>query len=215
MVGLSSRVRCRGSARPARAALPIRPRSAAWSFRGGLRRGQPGGRFPGMLDGWAVDGHRHRVRAGGARGHLHPPAGGALRTFLLTLAVVDDLRSSGDRGVLHRPSGAAAADRRAGADRRLPLFSWRRGYPKWWILVPLAVVAWALVHASGAIDGRRGAVGFSPYRCWVPRRRRNTVRAPDAAGVGRRFAVPVFAFFAAGVTVGGWAGIVGGDGVIP
>jgi Na+:H+ antiporter, NhaA family len=75
-------------------------------------------------------------------------------------------------------------------------------------LAPLAVVAWALVHASGVHATVAGVVlGFT-----VPVLGRfghptaelfeHTMR-PASAG----FAVPVFAFFAAGVTVGGWSGL--------
>jgi Na+:H+ antiporter, NhaA family len=95
----------------------------------------------------------------------------------------------------------------------------QRGIGRWWLLVPLAVMAWALVHASGVHATVAGVVlGFT-----VPALGRHasaehfehTVR-PLSAG----FAVPVFAFFAAGVTVGGWSGLGGSllhpvtDGVI-
>jgi NhaA family Na+:H+ antiporter len=84
----------------------------------------------------------------------------------------------------------------------------QRGVHHWWLLVPLAVAAWALVHASGVHATVAGVVlGFT-----VPVLGRfghptaelfeHTMR-PLSAG----FAVPVFAFFAAGVTVGGWSGL--------
>ena len=84
----------------------------------------------------------------------------------------------------------------------------QRGVHHWWLLVPLAVVAWALVHASGVHATVAGVLlGFT-----VPvlgRHGRPTAELfehrlrPVSAG----FAVPVFAFFAAGVTVGGWSGL--------
>ena len=76
---------------------------------------------------------------------------------------------------------------------------------------PLAVVAWALVHASGVHATVAGC-------CWPSPCRSSAVRGPAApARLGRAlraalrpvsagFAVPVFALFAAGVTVGGSAG---------
>jgi NhaA family Na+:H+ antiporter len=82
-----------------------------------------------------------------------------------------------------------------------------------WLLVPLALVAWGLVHESGVHATVAGVLlGFT-----VPVLRRggradgpglaehleHLVR-PISAGV----AVPVFAFFAAGVTVGGLSGLV-------
>lgn len=84
----------------------------------------------------------------------------------------------------------------------------QRGWHHWWLLVPLAAAAWALVHASGVhatvagvvlgftvpVLGRRGRPAAEIFE--------HTMR-PLSAG----FAVPVFAFFAAGVTVGGWSGL--------
>lgn len=76
----------------------------------------------------------------------------------------------------------------------------------WWALIPLAVTAWALVHASGVhatvagvllgftvpvLRGRDGAPGLAER---LEHRWR-----PVSAGL----AVPVFAFFAAGVTLVG------------
>ncbi len=72
------------------------------------------------------------------------------------------------------------------------------------LLVPLAVAAWALVHASGVHATVAGVLlGFT-----VPALGRHAsaetiehaIRPLSAGGV----AVPVFAFFAAGVTVGGF-----------
>ena len=71
--------------------------------------------------------------------------------------------------------------------------------------MPLAVVAWALVHASGVHATVAGVVlGFTVpvlgrHRPPAAERFEHALR-PVSAG----FAVPVFAFFAAGVTVGGW-----------
>jgi NhaA family Na+:H+ antiporter len=74
------------------------------------------------------------------------------------------------------------------------------------VLVPLAVATWALVHASGIHATVAGVLlGFV-----VPVLGRHASAEsfehrlrPLSAG----FAVPVFAFFAAGVTVGGWSGL--------
>ena len=80
----------------------------------------------------------------------------------------------------------------------------------WWLLLPLAVTAWTLVHASGVhatvagvllagtvpVSRRDGAAGPGLAEHFEHRSR------PVSAGV----AVPVFAFVAAGVTVGGLGG---------
>jgi NhaA family Na+:H+ antiporter len=132
----------------------------------------------------------------------------ALRTFLLTLAVVDDLLAIAVIAFFytdHLSLGPLAL-----ALIPLGLFGLavQRGFHQWWLLVPLAVAAWALVHASGVhatvagvllgftvpVSGRRGQPTAEMFE--------NALR-PLSAG----FAVPVFALFAAGVTVGGWSGL--------
>src|SRR4051812_27432498 len=143
----------------------------------------------------------------------HLPSG--LRTFLLTLAVVDDLLAimiitlfyTSD---LHLPSLLLAL---------LPLaafgFLVQRRVRSWWLLLPLALVTWALVHASGVHATVAGVLlAFT-----VPIVRSEAAGGPDAGpGLAEHFehrfrplsagvAVPVFAFFAAGVTVGGLSGL--------
>jgi NhaA family Na+:H+ antiporter len=139
----------------------------------------------------------------------------ALRSFLLTLAVVDDLVAITIIAVFYTseldlPMLALAA---------VPLaaFAWlvQRRVARWWLLVPLAALTWGLVHASGVHATVAGVllglvVPVKP-RASVPARL-STLKAdtdvahrfehrlrPLSAGV----AVPVFAFFAAGVTVVG------------
>lgn len=131
-----------------------------------------------------------------------------LRVFLLTLAVVDDLI-----GILII-AFFFADDLNLGflllALVPLVLFAvcTQRGFDQWWLLVPLGVLTWALVHHSG-IHATISAVvlGFM-----VP------VRSRAGKDTSHRFAaaidpwssavvLPVFAFFAAGVTVGGWSGL--------
>jgi NhaA family Na+:H+ antiporter len=130
----------------------------------------------------------------------------ALRTFLLTLAVVDDLLAiiviaafytdhlaPGPLALALIPGGLFAA-------------AVQRGVTRWWVLVPLAAATWALVHASGIHATVAGVVlGFTvPVlgRHALAERFEHQLR-PISAGI----AVPVFAFFAAGVTVGGWSGL--------
>ncbi|WP_224387974.1 Na+/H+ antiporter NhaA [Pseudonocardia sp. ICBG1293] len=138
----------------------------------------------------------------------HLPA--ALRTFLLTLAVVDDLLAITIIAVFYTDRLSVPA--LLGALVPLALFTLavQRGIRSWWVLLPLAAITWVLVHESGVHATVAGVLlGFA-----VPvlgRRRVHGVSLsehfehswrPLSAG----FAVPVFAFFAAGVTV------VGGDG---
>ncbi|OLM01020.1 Na+/H+ antiporter NhaA type [Pseudonocardia sp. Ae406_Ps2] len=140
----------------------------------------------------------------------------ALRTFLLTLAVVDDLLAITVIAVFYTDRLSVAA--LLGALVPLALFTLavQRGVRSWWVLLPLAALTWVLVHASGVhatvagvllgfvvpVLGRRRVHGVSLSEHFEHRWR------PLSAG----FAVPVFAFFAAGVTVVGGNGNGNGDG---
>jgi NhaA family Na+:H+ antiporter len=139
----------------------------------------------------------------------------ALRSFLLTLAVVDDLVAITIIAVFYTRD----LDLPALGLALLPLaaFAWlvQRRVTQWWLLLPLAAGTWGLVHASGVHATVAGvllalAVPVRP-RAGVPR-----ISSHDAdVDVAERFehrmrplsaavAVPVFAFFAAGVRfVGG------------
>jgi Na+:H+ antiporter, NhaA family len=135
----------------------------------------------------------------------------ALRIFLLTLAVVDDLLAITIIAIfytheLHTVPLLVAL---------LPLGAFavlvQRRVRAWWLLLPLAAAAWALVHASGIHATVAGVLlGFA-----VPVRRRSAGPGPGLAEhfehrfrpISAGFAVPVFAFFAAGVSVVDGAGI--------
>ncbi|MGV9797195.1 Na+/H+ antiporter NhaA [Mycobacterium sp. NPDC003449] len=132
----------------------------------------------------------------------------ALRIFLLTLAVVDDLLAITVIAVFYTEHLAPAPLLAALIPIALFAVAVQRGVGKWWVLLPLAVVAWVLVHASGVHATVAGVLlGFT-----VPVLGRHAsaerfehLMRPVSAGV----AVPVFAFFAAGVTLGGWSGFAG------
>jgi len=143
----------------------------------------------------------------------HLPA--ALRTFLLTLAVVDDLLAVTVIAVFYTDHVQVWA--LVGALGVLGLFTVavQRRIRTWWILLPLAATTWALMHASGIHATVAGVLlGFA-----VPVLRSERAGGPDAGpGLAEHFehrfrplsaglAVPVFAFFAAGVTVGGLEGL--------
>ncbi|MBA2955395.1 Na+/H+ antiporter NhaA [Nocardioides sp. MAH-18] len=132
--------------------------------------------------------------------NTHLPSG--LRTFLLALAVVDDLLAITVIAVfytddLHLLWLAAAA---------VPIAAFaalaRRDHGAW-LLVPLGLVAWTFVHSSGVHATVAGVLlGFM-----IPVRRAHAVEhvvRPISAGV----AVPLFAFFSAGVYVGGLDGLI-------
>ncbi|GLZ46547.1 Na(+)/H(+) antiporter NhaA [Actinomycetospora sp. NBRC 106375] len=142
----------------------------------------------------------------------------ALRTFLLTLAVVDDLLAITIIAVFYTEELAFVPLLLA----LLPLGAFtvlvQRRVRSWWLLLPLAALTWGLVHASGVHATVAGVLlGFA-----VPVIRRKEGPGPGLAEhfehrwrpLSAGFAVPVFAFFASGVTVvGGGLGAAFGDAV--
>ncbi len=128
----------------------------------------------------------------------------ALRAFLLTLAVVDDLLGIVVIAVFYADDLAFAW--LGAAFAAIALFGWlvRRKTMPIWLLIPLAIVAWALMHRSGVHATIAGVMlGFMvPVAALhgerVGRAERSEHRwRPLSAGL----AVPVFALFAAGVSL--------------
>lgn len=150
--------------------------------------------------------------------HLPP----ALRIFLLTLAVVDDLIAIVIIAVFYTetiywiPEVLALIPIAAYAflAHRYRRFFAQKVWAAWLILLPIGVIAWALVHASGIHATIAGVVlGFMvPV---LPSRSRNgETDGTDLAEafehrfrpLSTGFAVPIFAFFSAGVVIGGVSG---------
>lgn len=128
----------------------------------------------------------------------------ALRTFLLTLAVVDDLLAIIIIAIFY--TAGLDLPLLAGALAVIAAFAiavrMRKTY--WWVLLPLALIAWTLMHASGVHATIAGVLlgltvpalavhGESTSRT---NRFEHIVR-PISAGI----ALPLFAFFAAGVSL--------------
>ena len=143
----------------------------------------------------------------------HLPTG--LRTFLLTLAVVDDLVAVTIIAIFYTHDLHLAF--LAGALVPLGLFALavQRRVRSWWLLLPLAALTWVLVHESGVHATVAGVLlGFT-----VPVVRSDAAGGPVAGpGLAEHFehrlrpisagiAVPIFAFFAAGVEIGGLTGL--------
>src|SRR5262245_24864405 len=134
----------------------------------------------------------------------------ALRTFLLTLAVVDDLLAIVIIAVFYTADLSVLP--LLGALVPLGLFTLlvQRRNRSWWLLLPLAFATWALVHASGVHATVAGVLlGFA-----VPVIKRAGTHGGMAEHFEHRFrplsagvAVPVFALMAAGVTIGGLDGL--------
>lgn len=138
----------------------------------------------------------------------HLPSG--LRTFLLTLAVVDDLIAIIIIAVVY--TSTLHLNFLLLALLPLAVFTVlvQRRVSSWWLLLPLAGLTWGLVHASGVHATVAGVLlAFA-----VPVLRRD---GGDGVGLAEHFehrfrplsaavAVPIFAFFAAGVTIDSWDG---------
>ena len=176
------------------------------------------------LNGWAIPAATDiafAVAVIAVVGRMLPPA---LRTFLLTLAVVDDLLAISIIAVFYTDDIAFLPLLAA----LLPLAVFavlvQRGVRTWWVLIPLGVSVWALIHASGIHATVAGVLlGFmvpviAKGRAKVPAGTRED-GTPLFEGLAAHFAdrwsvfssavaVPVFAFFSAGVTVGGFSGLL-------
>jgi NhaA family Na+:H+ antiporter len=137
----------------------------------------------------------------------------ALRAFLLTLAVVDDLLAIIVIGVVYTDSVSALWLGVGAAAVVLFALAIRRGWVSGWLLVPLGLVAWAAVHASGVHATIAGvALGLVvPGTAVATQKALRLPTTPDESLAERwehvwrplsaGIAVPVFALFAAGVTL--------------
>jgi Na+:H+ antiporter, NhaA family len=135
----------------------------------------------------------------------------ALRTFLLTLAVVDDLFAITIIAVFFTSSLQLIPLALALIPLALFTLAVQRRVRSWWLLLPLAAATWVLIHESGVHATVAGVLlGFA-----VPVVRRTAGPGPGLAEhfehrfrpISAGFAVPVFAFFAAGVSVAGAGGL--------
>ncbi|MGD7706487.1 Na+/H+ antiporter NhaA [Microlunatus sp. Y2014] len=159
---------------------------------------------PGALPGWAIPTATDIAFALAVLAIFGRGLPLALRTFLLTLAVVDDLLAIIVIAVFYTAEiqvlplvGSLVGVAAFGVLTRL---KWAR----WWLLLPLGLVAWILMHASGVHATIAGVLlGLVVPATTLPgeptprvERYDDTIRPLSAA-----VALPVFAFFAAGVTV--------------
>lgn len=140
----------------------------------------------------------------------------AMRIFLLTLAVVDDALAILIIAVFYTAQLSVVPLLAALVPLVIFTVLVQRRVRSWWLLLPLAVGAWALVHASGVHATVAGLLmGLAvPVLGRHPAGRREAEPGlaehfehrfrPLSAGV----AVPVFALLSAGVTIGGVGGLV-------
>jgi NhaA family Na+:H+ antiporter len=169
----------------------------------------------GAVAGWAIPSATDIAFALAVLAVISTHLPSALRTFLLTLAVVDDLLAILVIAVFYTASLSVVPLLLAA----LPLAAFallvQKRVRSWWLLLPLAAVTWVLVHESGVHATVAGVLlAFT-----VPVVRSEAAGGPDAGpGMAEHFehrfrplsagvAVPVFAFLSAGVTVGGLSGL--------
>lgn len=128
----------------------------------------------------------------------------AVRAFLLTLAVVDDLGAILVIAIFYTLSlNTLALLASIAAIATFGVLHYK-GYARWWNALPLALIAWIMMHASGVHATVAGlALGLlipiskNEDKPSVYSERYEKTWHPISAG----FAVPLFAFFAAGVNI--------------
>ncbi|MFH8394597.1 MULTISPECIES: Na+/H+ antiporter NhaA [unclassified Streptomyces] len=162
----------------------------------------------GSLEGWAVPTATDIAFALAVLAVIGTSLPSALRAFLLTLAVVDDLFAILIIAVFFTDSINLAA--LAGAFVGLGVF-WlllRKGVHGWYVYVPLALVIWALMYNSGIHATIAGVAMGLMLRCHPhegeehsPGEHIEHLVRPVSAGL----AVPLFALFSAGVAISGGA----------
>jgi NhaA family Na+:H+ antiporter len=200
---------------PRKAALPVAAAVGGMAVPAVLYALVNLGAGDGALSGWAIPTATDIAFALAVLAVISTHLPTALRTFLLTLAVVDDLLAITIIAIFYTSSLAITPLLLALLPLAVFAFLVQKRIRWWWLLLPLAVLTWALVHASGIHATVAGVLlGFA-----VPVVRSQAAGGPDAGpGLAEHFehrfrpisagiAVPVFAFFSAGVTVGGLSGL--------
>ncbi|MFC9128789.1 Na+/H+ antiporter NhaA [Streptomyces sp. NPDC057099] len=162
----------------------------------------------GSLAGWAVPTATDIAFALAVLAVIGTSLPSALRAFLLTLAVVDDLFAILIIAVFFTADLNFAA--LGGAVVGLGVF-WlllRKGVRGWYVYVPLALVVWALMYNSGVHATVAGVAIGLMLRC---HRKEGETRSPGehiehlVRPLSAGLVVPLFALFSAGVSVTGGA----------
>ncbi|MEV6393893.1 Na+/H+ antiporter NhaA [Streptomyces sp. NPDC051907] len=160
----------------------------------------------GSYDGWAVPTATDIAFALAVLAVIGTSLPSALRAFLLTLAVVDDLFAILIIAIFFTADLNFAA--LGGAVVGLGVF-WlllRKNVRGWYVYVPLALVVWGLMYNSGVHSTVAGVAMGLMLRCT---RREGEKRSPGeriehlVRPLSAGLAVPLFALFSAGVTVSG------------
>lgn len=213
---------------PGRAALPIAAAIGGMVVPAMIFVAFTAGAGDGATRGWAIPTATDIAFAVAVLAVISTHLPSALRTFLLTLAVVDDLLAITVIAVFYTDKIKVVPLLLALIPLTIFAILVQKRIQSWWLLIPMAMLTWAFVHESGVHATVAGVLlGFT-----VPVLRRESGigevnragekggAGPDAGpGLAEHFehvmrplsagvAVPVFAFFAAGVTLGGYDGLV-------
>ncbi|WKX71743.1 Na+/H+ antiporter NhaA [Streptomyces sp. XD-27] len=160
----------------------------------------------GSLEGWAVPTATDIAFALAVLAVIGTALPAALRAFLLTLAVVDDLFAILIIAIFFTQEIDFAALGLSVAGLAVFWLLHHKGVRGWYIYVPLGVVIWALMHASGVHATVAGVAMGLMLRCTV---RDGEERSPaehiehQVRPLSAGLAVPLFALFAAGVSISG------------
>ncbi|WP_307317870.1 Na+/H+ antiporter NhaA [Microbacterium sp. SORGH_AS_0421] len=178
---------------------------------------------PSLLAGWAIPTATDIAFAVAVLALVGSHLPGPLRIFLLTLAVVDDLIAIAIIAVFYTSDIALVPLAVFAvlvvvygviAHRGRAWFA-RTSWGAWVVLLPIGFAAWAFLHASG-VHATIAGVALAFTIPVAASRRQPEVRGMDLAEqLEHRFrplsagiAVPLFAFFAAGVSIGGGDGLL-------
>lgn len=165
----------------------------------------------GSLEGWAIPTATDIAFALAVLAVISTHLPTALRTFLLTLAIVDDLLAIIIIAVFYTSDLKIMWLLAALVPLAIFTFLVQRRIRSWYLLLPLAVTVWAMVHASGIHATVAGVLmGFA-----IPVMRSDGEDGPGLAEhfehvfrpISAGIAVPVFAFFSAGVAISGFSGL--------
>ncbi|MFJ6798406.1 Na+/H+ antiporter NhaA [Streptomyces sp. NPDC091268] len=158
----------------------------------------------GSTDGWAVPTATDIAFALAVLAVIGTSLPSALRAFLLTLAVVDDLFAIVIIAVFFTSEIDFLALGGAVVGLALFWFLLRRGVRGWYLYVPLALVIWGLMYNSGVHATIAGVAMGLMLRCHrkdgeghSPGEHIEHLVRPVSAGL----AVPLFALFSAGVSL--------------
>ncbi|MFE9254071.1 Na+/H+ antiporter NhaA [Streptomyces sp. NPDC006879] len=162
----------------------------------------------GSMDGWAVPTATDIAFALAVLAVIGTSLPSALRAFLLTLAVVDDLFAILIIAVFFSHGINFAALGGAVAGLALFWFLLHKGVRGWYVYIPLALVIWGLMYNSGIHATIAGVAMGLMLRCT---RREGEEHSPGehiehlTRPVSAGLAVPLFALFSAGVAISGSA----------